>query len=306
LWPTRSDRADELDRILTDFSKETRPLPGVMDRLASRTLAWQMIASIRRLDYTKHLKARPISQRRTDPADSMFDPERAALWYARANELDEAFWLLFLSIHFGKHGTSGWARLRDVYSGLGQQKWTWERTSADPTAFTTWLSAHQNQIGGAFGNHRKYETLKDSPGKGTASVLASYIDWVGPARSHRQLVATLVKSGGNDPRSIFDQFYKSMNVARFGRLARFDFLALVGRLDLAPIEPGSAYLLEATGPKRGARLLFLGDTENRTSDKSLDEWVLQLGDALSVGMQVMEDSLCNWQKSSTSFVHFTG
>ena len=281
-------------------------MPGISRPETVDALAWQMIASLRRLDYTRILKSRPISQRRTDPGDSMFDPELAALWHAQSGDIDEAFWILFLSIHFGKHGKTGWTRLRDVYSGLGVQLWTWDRTSSDPDAFAAWLVKHESLVGGAFGNHRKYETLKDSPGKGTASVVASYISWIGPTRSHRQLVNSLVAAGGNDPHNIFDQFYRSMNVARFGRLAKFDFLALVGRLDLAPIEPGSAYLVDATGPKRGARLLFLGNAENRASDKLIDGWVLDLGTDLGVGMQVMEDSLCNWQKSPTKFVHFTG
>jgi hypothetical protein len=34
--------------------------------------------------------------------------------------------------------------------------------------------------------------------------------------------------------------------------------------------------------------------------------VVKLGDALGVGMQVMEDSLCNWQKSPEAYVPFRG
>jgi hypothetical protein len=105
---------------------------------------------------------------------------------------------------------------------------------------------------------------------------------------------------------IFDEFYNSMNVLRFGRLGKFDFLALVGRLDLAPIAPGSTYLKGATGPLKGARLLFCGDRYAQAQENTLEEWVSDLGLGLNVGMQVMEDSLCNWQKSPTSFVHFRG
>lgn len=265
-----------------------------------------MIASLRRLDYTATLRGRPLSGKRTDPSDPMFDPERAAIVFAASGDIDEAFWLLFLATHFGKHGKSGWRRLRDVYSGLGKLRWTWVRVAKDAAGFGDWLAKHEKQIGGAFGNHRKYETLKAKPGKGTAAIIASYVEWVGPKRSHQDLVARLVRQAGNDPHTIFDHFYQSMNVSRFGRLAKFDFLALVGRLQLAPIEPGRAYLSSSTGPKRGARLLFVGDREDAASDPLLDEWVIRLGSALGVGMQVMEDSLCNWQKSPKAFVHFTG
>ena len=226
--------------------------------------------------------------------------------HARAGRLDEAFWLIFLATHFGKHPTHGWRRLRDVYSGLGAGNWSWERTSADPDAFRSWLRDSGDRIGGAFGNHRKYASLRTDSAQGTAAVVQSYIDWVGPARSHGMLVANLVRAGGNDPHSIFDHFYHSMNVTQFGRLGKFDFLALVGQLDLAPISPGSAYLKGATGPLMGARLLFGGDRNARFRASMLDDWLRILEATLEVGMQVMENSLCNWQKSPGHFIHFRG
>jgi len=48
------------------------------------------------------------------------------------------------------------------------------------------------------------------------------------------------------------------DVERFGRTAKFDYLTMVGKLGLAAIEPGSTYMQGATGPLKGARLLFGG------------------------------------------------
>lgn len=265
-----------------------------------------MVASLRRLEYTMLLRRRPIDVARADPNSELFDPERAAILHHRNGNLDEAFWITFLSIHFGKHGRHGWRRLRDVYSGLGFRAWTWRAYSADPQAFVDWLNAHQDRIGGAFGNHRKYASLRTDSEEGTDKVFQSYLNWIGPGRSHRQTVARLVQAGGNDPNSIFDAFYRDMDVRQFGRLGKFDFLALVGRLDLAPISPGSAYLQGATGPISGARLLFGNDRKARLSVRDLDAWVIELNTDLNIGMQAMEDSLCNWQKSPDVFVHFRG
>ncbi|HEV2687133.1 MAG TPA: hypothetical protein VGV35_01225, partial [Bryobacteraceae bacterium] len=107
---------------------------------------------------------------------------------------------------------------------------------------------------------------------------------------------------GGDPGAAFDSLYRSMEVVRrFGRLARFDYLTMVGKLELAPIKPGSAYLNGSTGPLAGARLLF-----GNGSAANLDEWVIQLDGKLQVGMQVLEDSLCNWQKSPEAFKAFRG
>jgi hypothetical protein len=137
-------------------------------------------------------------------------------------------------------------------------------------------------------------------------VIVSYVEWIGPGHTQVQRFGELVRTGGNHPHRIFDQIYKSMNVLQFGRLGKFDFLALIGRLGLEPISPGSAYLEGATGPLRGTRLLFTGDPDTQTDEATLENWLQDLDERLNVGMQVMEDSLCNWQKSPSRFVHFRG
>lgn len=299
-------RAAELRAALETHSRNVRPLPGVAADAVRETLALQMIASLRRLEYTDLIKARDIDPARADPQSPLFDADRAAVFHARNGDVDEAVWLAFLATHFGKHGVHGWRRLRDVYSELGRGRWSWDRVSGDVPAFRRWLEANQHRIGGAFGNHRKYESLSGTSAAGTGSVIASYVDWIGPQRSHQRRFGELIRAGGNDPHSIFDHFYRQMAVHRFGRLGKFDFLALLGRLDLAPIEPGSVYLAGATGPKRGARLLFGGSPTAPLHDHQLEQWLRELDADLTVGMQVMEDALCNWQKSPSRFVHFRG
>jgi hypothetical protein len=306
MWPRRRGKAEELATGLKDFSESHRHLPGIRADAARETLAMQMVASLRRVDYTDIVRSRDISPNRADPGSPLFDPERAAVLHARAGRLDEAVWLVFLATHFGKHLVHRWSRLRDVYSGLGDGAWTWERVSADPAAFRSWLRANQHRIGGGFGNHRKYESLNADSPAGTGMVVESYVEWIGPERSHTRRIAELVRAGGNDPHSIFDHFYNSMRVARFGRLAKLDFLALLGRLDLAPISPGSAYLAGSTGPLKGARLLFGGVPTAQLSPETLQDWLRELDAELRIGMQVMEDCLCNWQKGPTRFIYFRG
>lgn len=305
-WPSRDALKRHLDEALSAHAADTRPLPGIPNDASREALVMQLIASLRRLDYTEALRKRPIASARTDPNGLLFDPERASLWHFAQGDLDEAVWLTFLSIHFGKHGRHGWRRLSEVYSGLGEGLWTWQRASANPDGFQDWLRRRADEIGGAFGNHRKYESLGADNDAGTASVIRSYIDWVGPTHSHQQRFAELVREGGNNPHAIFDAFYRSFNVARFGRLGRFDFLALIGRLGFAPIAPGSAYLANATGPLRGVRLLFGGKIDAGLRAEDLQIYLDELDQHLQVGMQVLEDALCNWQKSPTVFKHFIG
>jgi hypothetical protein len=82
---------------------------------------------------------------------------------------------------------------------------------------------------------------------------------------------------------------------------------MVGKIGLLDIEPPSAYLVHGTGPVRGARLLFCGAVDNESLSKSkLDQLSVELDKSLGVGMQVIEDSLCNWQKSPAKYVQFRG
>jgi hypothetical protein len=96
------------------------------------------------------------------------------------------------------------------------------------------------------------------------------------------------------------------SVYRFGRLGKFDYLTMLGKLALAPVEPGSAYMTGATGPVAGARLLFSGDPKADLSALWLDARLVDLDAYLGVGMQVLEDALCNWQKNPTRFRRFRG
>ena len=264
----------------------------------------QMIASLRRLDFTAALLNRDVHPDRANPNSPLFDPERAAIFHSRNGNIDEAIWLIFLSIHFGKHARHGWTMLRDVYSGLGKGLWTWQRVSAQPSAFAKWMEENHERIGGAFGNHRKYETLDPNSKSSTILVINSFINACAPSPS--SFFNSLTRSVGNDPKEIFDAAYRMLTITRFGRLAKFDFLCLLGRMGLAPLQPGSAYLKGATGPLKGTRLLVDGDSSSTTSAEELDLILQRLDQTLDVGMQVMEDSICNWQKSPRKFIHFRG
>jgi hypothetical protein len=163
------------------------------------------------------------------------------------------------------------------------------------------LAAHRWQVW----NHRKYESLRPNAPRTTAAVVDSYIRWIG-GHGHQRFFADLVRRTGNDPHVIFDALYKEITVVGFGRLAKFDYLSLLARFGIAPISAGSAYLNGATGPARGVRLLFDGRVDSPTPHGTLQGFLDELDVTLSVGMTAMEDTLCNWQKSPSAFVHFCG
>lgn len=299
--------------MIEGFHQGVVPLPGIIPSGHLDCLVEQVIDSRRRIEFVHYLRDHHHDPRRMDPNSPMFDPLRASIIRYKQGEADEAFWLVFLATHFGKHAEDGWTLAQGVYGRLGGPGvWDWEQTSADTDAFAAWLTDNSQALrAGAmkrrFSNHRKYESLSGSSPAGTAAIVASYVAWVGPPRTHREVVIDAHKAVGQNPQEAFDHLYKSMaSVRRFGRLARFDFLTMLGKLGFAPIEPGSAYLGESTGPLRGARLLFAGASNAQVSGRQLDARLAEFDSHLGVGMQALEDALCNWQKSPGQFISFRG
>lgn len=304
-WPTRNNDVQKLKKSLQTHSATIKALPGVDDPDALETLAMQFVASLRREEYYAVVQARNPGAERANPNDLRFDAERAVAFHLRTGNIDEASWLVFLMTHFARPADTGWLRLKQVYGKLGLGIWDWKTVSADPGAFSDWVYANSGKIEGKFGNHRKYESLEKGTKREFSKVLQSYVDLVGG--DHEKFFAAVVRAAGNDPHVIFDHFYRRIKaVHSFGRLAKFDFLMLLSRYKIVPIEPGSAYLSGATGPATGVRLLFLGNPEGAASVRQLQSWLDELDKSLSVGMAVMEDALCNWQKSPQAFVHFKG
>jgi hypothetical protein len=312
--PKDRDEAARIDAALTAFHDNTQALPGIRSRARRAAFLEQLFESRHRVQYIARILTRDVSDKRANPASDFFYPTKAAILRARQGQHDDACWLVYLSVHFGRHRHSGWRYCRDIYGALGGPSvWDWSRVSADPAAFRRWLAANQRTfetdgIARGFGNHRKYESINAKSKNGTGAAIVSYVRWVNPPRTHAGLLQDAIAEVGADRLALFDYLYQSLDsVTRFGRMAKFDFLTMLGKLQLAPIEPGSPYLIDATGPLRGARLLFLGDpAATKINARKMDALLVQLGAALHVGMQELEDSLCNWQKSPGRFVPFRG
>jgi hypothetical protein len=309
--PRDRENAKRIEAALTEFEADALRLPGIRDAAARAAFVEQLIDSIHRVRFVSVVKTRELSAVRADPNTLLFDPLKAAILQSRAGLLEDAYWLVFLSVYFGKHKTGGWRYAREVYGCLGDdRRWDWVAISANPEEFRDWLRVNEQHLrrpGGGFGNHRKYETLSADSPRGTAAAFESYVKWVAPPRTHSQLIQTALLSAGNNKKKAFDGLYHSMrSVTSFGRTARFDYLTMVGKLGFAEIEPGSAYIRNSTGPATGARLLFGGSMTSGLRAAQLDKWVVDLNAYLNVGMEVLEDALCNWQKNPDHYVRFRG
>ena len=310
--PRPKDRklAEDLKTGLKSFHKNNQTLPGICNPRRLETLVEQMIESIRRVKYISILSERDICELRADPSSELFDPLKASIWFQRKNQIDEAFWMVFLFVHFGGPANAvGWYCARRIYGRLGAaDRWDWAATSSDPRGFRVWLDTHLDQLRppdgqSGFGNHRKYQSLDACSSNGTGAAFETYVRWIAPPRTHKELLEQEIRKVNGDPRRAFGTLYCSMSaVASFGRLAKFDYLTMVSKLKLAAIEPDSPYISGSTGPRQGAELLFGVSAKPAVLNQNLVELEATLG----VGMQVIEDALCNWQKSPDHFIPFRG
>jgi hypothetical protein len=273
-----------------------------------------LIESIRRIRFVHQVAERPIAESRKNPATEYFDPIRAAILYKRAGNIDEACWLVFLFVHFGKNAQSGYRLIADIYGKLGQGRtWKWTHVSKDVLAFRHWLDKNQQSLKSSgkihrgFGNHRKYQSLDAWKPNGTGEAVQTYVAWVKNSGGHLKLFTTSLAIANGEPEGAFANLYLQMDAVRsFGRTGKFDYLTMIGKLKLAEIRPDSVHFDGATGPLTGARLLFNGDPKSKGSSKTLESLSDLLGSRLRVDKQVIEDSLCNWQKSPLDAVRFRG
>lgn len=290
---------------LRAFEHAVRTLDGICAPAARACLIEQLVDSTRRVRFVAAIASRGIGADRADPSSEHFDPIRAAARHQLAGDSEEAAWIAFLATHFGPHHRTRWRLVRDVYGGLGAGRWDWPTASADPAGMTSWIAANIGALrAGSFGNHRRYETLKAT---GTGTTIESYVAWIGPARLQTAKFSAALTTAAGDPGRAFDELYRSMRaVHRFGRLARFDYLAMIGKLGVAAIAPTSLYLWDsATGPLQGARRI-LGPAASTMPTPAIEQNMESLCAHLGVGPQVLEDALCNWNKSPTTYRRFMG
>lgn len=284
-----------------------RSLPGLSSSVNLDCFTWQMVDSVKRIKYVTTIRDKKISKACTEPNNIAFDPIKAASYYKSIGNLDEAFWLVFLAIHFGKNKKSKWGLVKAIYSGLTNSvKWNWQTLIASPSTFQQWLNDNKELLkkAGSVGNHRKYISLNAFSNSGTGSAILSYVDWITSNGTHEMFFQNLFGKE-TDPKKKFNTAYKSMSKVRsFGRMGKFDYLTMIGKLQLVDITPDSVYMVGATGPYTGAKFLFGGNPSRTELNSFLTDLEIHLG--LDFGMQILEDAICNWNKNRSKYVYFGG
>jgi len=296
----------KIDQIVKEYEKGYE-LKGIATATSRDCFLKQIIDSVKRIKYFERIQERGDDTICIDPSSTAFNPLKAAVYHKRNNNIDEAFWLVFLAVHFGKNLRSGWNLPRQLYNGLGENLWSWNNINDNFDDFLTWLNDSQTDLKkeGGFGNHRKYVSLSATKEFGTGSAIGSYLEWVKKYGSHSNLKKEVEKKYTNDSKILFNGLYGEIDqLATFARMGKFDLLCMIGKLNLITIEPGSLYMNGATGPMAGSKILFGLSLYASEFDSRLQKLGLNLKTPFA--MQVLEDAICNWQKSPDSYSLFRG
>lgn len=308
-WGNKEELVTYLSGRL-DVAVGEKLLPGLVSDAAKDVLVQQLVDSVRRVSYVTILRAKDQSAFYSIPYQRGFDPVRGAIHHLQNGNLEESCWLIFLLTHFGRNLDTGWSLIEDVYGGLNGNVWSWNNITGNFEVFGDWIDKEHTGLRGKFGNHRKYESLKPDTNRSPRRVIGSYISWVLEGGGHQQLFTNAMARNKQCGKRAFEELYNSMSsVLSFGRTAKFDYLTMIGKVGVVAIEPGHAYLSSSTGPVDGARILFAGSKNSKISPAELEVKIAQLEEILGLGymgMQILEDALCNWQKSTSSYKYFKG
>lgn len=285
-----------MDTELENFHNQIHELYVVKNPSTVDAFIKQLSDSINRVKYFERISSREISSNRANPSSSLFDPLKAIL-YLKEIDFDEACWLAFLTIHFGESKNSNWKLTKTFYSGHNLGKlFAYSSIKNDIGLVQSWVDSVSNDktLKLKFGNHRKYESLKNLP-----YVISSYYSWVDSNGGHENLFKN---NAITDSKELFKELYEKITIIRFGRLAKFDYLSLLYKTKIANILADCCYIKGSTGPSSGAKKMFGANY----SDSELDSIAMKLADHLNIGYQEMEDALCNWQKSPEVYKPFRG
>ena len=201
-----------------ESSIEAHDLRGLSSVASIESLSRQVLDSISRVQYVYTIANKAYSASVADPNQSCFDPIKAAIYHRNLGNLDEACWLIFLSIHFGKNRLSGWKLARHFYAGPGTTC-AWFNIMSHQQTLEPWLHTlsrikSQKKSGLNFGNHRKYESINPAKKDSTLKILLSYIDWVTDYGDHASMLSGPGAATRISDHENFERIYSDMNILR--------------------------------------------------------------------------------------------
>ena len=261
-------------------------------------LSRQMIDSIRRvLIFRTYLERAEKAEIENLPYFHTSNPftlaQRSSL------SLDSRIWHNYVATYFGKSNKSKWMLFNRATFREDKSLITFEDILDNPEEYFEYLRSISFFDNSSYSNHRKY-TKKSLEGDKGVFLSFYYV----MENIHLFKAETV---------SAFDVIYRnSLSIPNFGRMAAFDFSCNLCKCGLNVLEPESMYQRYSTGPLSALRnLLTLADVPNPDKNFQVsfgDDLLTWFDDNSNIYMlaQVLEDTICNWQKSPLNHIRYFG
>jgi len=213
--------------------------------------------------------------------------------------IESRVWFIYLATYFGKSNKSKWKLFKKAAYRHDNTLITIEEIQKDKDKYFLYLSSLDFFRNCNYSNHRKYTKKSLDGNKGVLNSMDFFI------RNLNKFI--------NENPADFDSVYiKSRNIPNFGRMAGFDFTSSLSKCNLNVNEPDSMYHQNSTGPLRALKkMLDMAQVSDKSKSKQIDlgdnllHWFQENTDIKFVA-QVLEDSICNWQKEPTQYKRYFG
>lgn len=273
-------------------------LGSKIEESALAALSFQTRDSIRRIEiYSIYRKRAELADKVRLPYSYSTNPLILAQRPSISNL--SKLWFLYLATYFGKSLGSKWTLFKRAAFLNAEGIICVEEIIKDKDAYFKYLRSFDFFAESQYSNHRKY-TKKDLLGeKGFIKSANYFLDNISQFNFSRQ--------------TDFDRVYNlALKIPSFGRMAAFDYVCTLCKCGLNVAEPNSMYLKYSTGPQAGFKYLLgicgidLSEIDDIVqTGTEIQEW-FQENTTIFIVAQVLEDAICNWQKSPKHEIRYFG
>lgn len=259
-------------------------------------LSKQTVDSIRRIEIYKTYRVK--SQQADNLGLEYFHTSNPFILAQRSSLLPkQRVWIIYLATYFGKSNKSNWNLFQRSAFDKNKNLFIIDDILEKKNYYYDYLESFDFFNNSAYSNHRKY-TKKSLKGiNGVFHSMDYFLD----------NISNFVFSEYRT----FDEVYKlSHNIPNFGRMAAFDFTASLAKCELNVMEPKSLYLHGSSGPIDGLNKLLKISNNNTIINNyefgdDLLKWFVENSEIKFIA-QVLEDAICNWQKSPLTYKKYFG
>ncbi len=273
-------------------------LDTTLDDNIIHVLSMQMIDSIRRISiYRAYYNQADKAESSELPYHHTSNPFK--LCQRESLTLDSKIWYIYIATYFGKSNKSGWNLFKKASFYEDGNLIDLDSIINNREEYFDYLRSLDFFEKSNYSNHRKFTKKALDGDKGFLNSANYFLDNLSEFSSEEVIE--------------FDTVYKkALLIPNFGRMAAFDFTSSLCKCNLNVAPPISMYHKASTGPLKALKeLLIQSGTDNPTKkaqirfgDNLLD-WFVDNSD-IEIVAQVLEDTICNWQKSPHIYRRYFG